>query len=74
MIPTSAWSAECDLSRRANWSQLVGEHVEIWLKGRHVCTGIVDQAGPDDSVLWIAAEGLRTRKLFDKHSGYEVWA
>ncbi len=43
--------------------------------GDHVLTGVVEQASDDDSVLWIAAEGLSTRKLFDKSTGgYQVWA
>lgn len=55
------------------WSQLVGEQVEIKLAGQYVRTGVVDLATPDDSVLWLAADGVWTRQLFDKYSGYEVW-
>lgn len=58
----------------AIWSQLVGDCVEVWLSGEYVCTGIVEEATVDDSILWVAAEGTRTRQLFDKHSGYEVRA
>jgi hypothetical protein len=53
---------------------LVGDGVEVWLFGVHVCTGIVEEATADDSILWVAAEGARTRQLFDKLSGYEVRA
>ncbi|WP_309076174.1 hypothetical protein [Paenarthrobacter sp.] len=59
---------------RADWAQLNGHTVEVWLMGRHVLTGVVEQAADDDSVLWIAADGLSTRKLFDKSTGYQVWA
>ncbi|MCA4134560.1 hypothetical protein [Arthrobacter sp. M4] len=59
---------------RADWGQLVGRTVEVWRLGEYVVTGIVEQAAADDSVLWIAAEGNRTRKLFDKLSGYQMWA
>jgi hypothetical protein len=62
------------LKPNANWSQLVDDCVEVWLSGHHVCTGIVEEATADDGVLWIAAEGTRTRQLFDKLSGYEVRA
>ncbi|MET3903207.1 MULTISPECIES: hypothetical protein [unclassified Paenarthrobacter] len=59
---------------RNDWAQLVGHTVEVWLLERHVLTGVVEQASDDDSVLWIAAEGLSTRKLFDKPTGYQIWA
>ena len=55
-----------------NWSQLVGEHVEVWLEGEYIRNGRVEDVMPDDSILWVAAEGARTRQLFDKFSGYEV--
>jgi hypothetical protein len=53
---------------------LAGRTVEVWLLGEHILTGRVEQAAEDDAILWIAAEGSRTRKLFDKRSGYQVWA
>ncbi|UKA50421.1 hypothetical protein LFT48_02450 [Arthrobacter sp. FW305-123] len=58
---------------RNDWAQLVGHTVEVWLLDRHVLTGVVEQASDDDSVLWIAAEGLSTRRLFDKPTGYQIW-
>lgn len=54
------------------WSKLVGSRVEGWRDGRWVSGGCVDQATSDDTVLWIAAEGSQTRKLYDKLAGYEV--
>jgi hypothetical protein len=53
---------------------LTGRTVEVWRMGEYILTGIVEQAAQDDSVLWIAAEGSRTRKLFDKLDGYQIWA
>ncbi|NUS37331.1 MAG: hypothetical protein HOQ04_12915 [Pseudarthrobacter sp.] len=58
---------------RADWARLPGHTVEVWLLGEHVASGVVDQAAEDDSVLWIAAEGISTRRIFDKSSGYQVW-
>lgn len=72
MAPTNMSSVEGETSRRMDWSHLIGDCVEIWLEELHVCTGIVDQATSDDSVLWLAADGSRTRQLFDKYAGYEV--
>jgi hypothetical protein len=48
--------------------------VEVWLLGEHIMTGVVEQAADDDSVLWIAAAGANTRRLFDKPTGYRVLA
>jgi hypothetical protein len=59
---------------RNDWHMLVGRTVEVWCLGEHILTGRVDQAANDDAVLWIAADGSRTRKLFDKRSGYQMWA
>jgi hypothetical protein len=46
--------------------------VEVWLSGEHIMTGVVEQAADDDSVLWIAAAGNSTRRLFDKPTGYRI--
>lgn len=69
----SAIKTEEGLGLRCDWHRLVGHTVEVWNLGKHVLTGSVEQAADDDSVLWIAAEGNRTRRLFDKRSGYEMW-
>ncbi|MEA5453861.1 hypothetical protein SPF06_03920 [Sinomonas sp. JGH33] len=60
--------------RREDWSQLIGRTVEVWLGGRLVTTGVVDEATADDTVVWIAAQGIQRRKLYDKLTGYEIWA
>ncbi|MDQ0662734.1 hypothetical protein QFZ35_001232 [Arthrobacter ulcerisalmonis] len=61
------------LGLRADWARLPGRSVEVWLHGEHVASGVVDQAAEDGSVLWIAAEGISTRRIFDKSSGYQIW-
>lgn len=61
------------LGLRADWGRLPGHTVEVWLLGEHVASGVVDQATEDGSVLWIAAEGISTRRIFDKSSGYQIW-
>jgi hypothetical protein len=45
----------------------------VWLSGEYVAGGVVDQAAEDGTVLWIAAEGIMTRRIFDRASGYQVW-
>jgi hypothetical protein len=73
---TKRGSSGCHDGRglRGDWARLTGHTVEVWLLGEHVMTGVVDQAAEDDSVLWIAGAGISTRRLFDKSTGYQVWA
>ncbi len=61
------------LGLRSDWARLPGRTVEVWHLGQHVASGVVDQAAEDGSVLWIAAEGISTRRIFDKSSGYQIW-
>ena len=61
------------LGLRSDWARLPGRSVEVWLQGECVASGVVDQAAEDGSVLWIAAEGISTRRIFDKSSGYQMW-
>jgi hypothetical protein len=58
---------------RDDWHMLVGHVVEVWRLGQHIATGTVEQAAEDGSVLWIAADGAGTRRLFDRRSGYRMW-
>lgn len=61
------------LGHRDDWPGLDGHVVEVWRLGEHVTTGTVEQTSEDGSVLWLAAEGAVTRRLFDKKSGYRMW-
>ena len=74
MGKTSVIKTEHGRGLRDDWSRLTGRTVEVWLEGRPVATGIVDQATADDSVLWLAAHGIQRRKLYDKLAGFQVWA
>lgn len=58
---------------RDDWQNLVGHVVEVWRLGDHILTGTVEQTTEDGSVLWIAADGAETRKMFDRCSGYRIW-
>lgn len=59
--------------RREDWSQLIGAFVEVRVKGRCLRTGYVDDAMPDSSALWLAADEISSRTLIAKAEGYEVW-
>ena len=56
-----------------DWADLHGEHVQIRQQGRKVRHGRVDAVTADASVLWIEANGLFLRTLFEKSQGYTVW-
>ena len=56
-----------------NWNRLVGVFVEIRCQGRTIRTGIVDDAMPDSSALWIAAHGVQPRTIYEAALGYEAW-
>jgi hypothetical protein len=74
LLQASAIKTATGRGRRDDWSQLIGRTVEVWFYGELITTGIVEQATSDDTVLWIAAQGIQRRKLYDKLTGYEVWA
>ncbi|MFD1211383.1 hypothetical protein ACFQ36_04930 [Arthrobacter sp. GCM10027362] len=59
---------QCD-----NWNRLVGLSVEIRHKGDTVRTGIVEDAMPDDSALWLASDGAEPRTMFEAALGHQVW-
>ena len=60
--------------REEDWTLLINAPVEIRKNGRLVRSGTVDQAMPDSSIIWLAAEGQYTRRLFEAKEGFEVWA
>ncbi|TQJ59443.1 hypothetical protein FBY30_1693 [Arthrobacter sp. SLBN-83] len=72
-VEQAAGTSTKALGLRADWARLPGRSVEVWLHGERVASGVVDQAAEDGSVLWIAAEGISTRRIFDKSSGYQIW-
>lgn len=59
--------------RHDDWSHLVGAFVEVRIDKRCLRSGIVDDAMPDSSALWLAADELDGRALVAKAEGYEVW-
>lgn len=54
------------------WNLLIGAPVEIWKDGILVRSGVVEEAMPDASALWIRADGPRGRQLYLAAEGYEV--
>ncbi|WP_051423076.1 hypothetical protein [Arthrobacter sp. MA-N2] len=56
-----------------DWQRSVGQYVEIRLGGLLVRTGTVEAVMPDDSLLWLAADGTDSRKMLSKADGYQVF-
>lgn len=56
-----------------NWSRLIGAPVEIRKDFLTVRTGVVDDAMPDSSALWLAADRTHGRTLYAAAEGYHVW-
>ena len=59
--------------QHSHWNLLINVPVEIRHNGRVVRTGIVDDAMPDSSALWIAADANEPRQMYTVAEGYQVW-
>ena len=55
------------------WDLLIGALVEIRRDGQVVCAGVVEDAMPDSSALWIAAHGVQPRRMYESALIYQVW-
>jgi hypothetical protein len=49
-----------------------GAQVEIQRAGHIVRTGTVEATSPDGNRIWLAADGVELRRLFDKGEGFEI--
>lgn len=56
-----------------SWGHLIGAFVEVRKDDQVFQTGLVDNAMPDSSALWLAPDDSRGRILIDAAEGYEVW-
>ena len=59
--------------KHAEWALLVNALVEIRHNGKVLRTGFVEDAMPDSSALWIAADNRNSRQIFEAAEGHEVW-
>lgn len=55
------------------WSLLINAFVEIRQNGKIIRTGIVEDAMPDSSIVWVAGDGIRSRQMFEVSQGHQVW-
>ncbi|WP_052690592.1 hypothetical protein [Pseudarthrobacter chlorophenolicus] len=57
----------------SEWARLIGVPVEVRLDHRTVRSGVVDNAMPDSSAVWLAGDAAGGRELFTAADGYELW-
>jgi hypothetical protein len=62
-----------DLHLQPDWQRALGQRVEIWKDGKFVRKGTVEAVMPDDSLLWVSAEGTSSRQLLLRCDGYQVF-
>lgn len=61
------------LHLQKDWQRTLGQYVEIRIKGETVRRGLVDAVMPDNSILWISAEGAYQRTMVQKTDGHQVF-
>lgn len=59
--------------RHNDWHQLIGAFVEIRQNHVTLRNGYVEEAMPDSSALWLAADDDHGRAIFEVAEGHEVW-
>jgi hypothetical protein len=62
-----------DLQLQPNWQRTLGQRVEIWRCGKLVRKGTVDAVMPDNSLLWMSADGNFSRQIISRDDGYQVF-
>ncbi|MBT2250280.1 hypothetical protein JHV56_16395 [Arthrobacter sp. BHU FT2] len=59
--------------QHVEWSLLINAFVEIRLHGQTIRTGFIEDAMPDSSVVWIAADQHGPRQMFESCEGHQIW-
>lgn len=54
------------------WTQIVGQHIEIHEEGQIIDRGRVEDVTRDGTVLWLKMEGAQHRRLIEKYPGRHV--
>lgn len=55
------------------WNRLQGAVIQIRRGGEVIAIGRVEHAMDDSSVLWIAANGIHSRRMYVAAEGYTAW-
>ena len=56
----------------AGWRPEPGDQVDIQLNGATVRSGVVDLISEDHQQVWLMADGVNTRQLFDTSEGFRI--
>ena len=56
----------------ADWKDLAGRRVQVQKEGRIIRTGRVKDIAVTADVLWLEADGVEPRALYDKSLGYRI--
>jgi hypothetical protein len=59
--------------KHVEWNILINALVEIRHNGQVIRTGLVEDAMPDSSAVWIAADATHPRRMFEVAQGHQVW-
>lgn len=62
-----------DLHLQPDWQRALGQRVEIWNHGKFVRKGTVEAVMPDDSLLWISADGVAPRQMLFRYDGHQIF-
>ncbi|MBT2515511.1 hypothetical protein [Arthrobacter sp. ISL-30] len=61
------------MDKYLDWSRLIGLPVEIRRLGETLTSGIIDDATPDSTILWLAPNGPQHRTMYERSMKHEVW-
>lgn len=61
------------LQNYPDWNRLIGAYVQISRENQVIRSGVVDDAMPDSSILWVASDGIHPRAMFEAADGYAAW-
>lgn len=56
-----------------DWKPLIGQWVQLRIRGVLVDQGIIDDVTEDNEVLWLQAGGGQNRRLFLRDDRIDVW-
>jgi hypothetical protein len=59
--------------KHVEWNLLINALVEIRHHGQVIRTGFVEDAMPDSSAVWIAADAIHSRQMYEYAQGHQVW-
>jgi hypothetical protein len=63
-----------DLQLQPDWQRALGQFVEVRRHAEIVRTGMVDDVMPDNSILWVSADGPFHRQMYERAEGFQVFA